>query len=123
MNQGSRAFRNDFQVHTDTEMLSMIEEDRKLREEQQRQELSELTAIASLSDHPGWKIMKKSFEKKISDIRSGKILSAAILDPEINDTKLGQLTRTTNLVATELEALLTTVEAAVQTQKEENEKQ
>lgn len=117
--QPNRAHRNDFQTHTDDELVTMMADDQQAREEAVNKELSDLTAIASLNDHPGWQMMKKSFEKKIENIRSGAVLAAAILDAEVSDEQLGQLTRTTNLVAAELETLLMTVEAAVEARKEE----
>lgn len=118
-NRHSRAIRGDFKVHTDTELVSMIEEDERARQDEADQQLSELTAIASLNDHPGWKMLKDKFEKRIADYRSGQALAAAILDAEVTNEKLGELTRTTNLVATELETLLITVEASVEARKEE----
>lgn len=117
-NRHNRAIRGDFKVHTDTELVSMIEEDERLRQEEADQQLSELTAIASLNDHPGWKMLKKKFENRIADYRSGKILSD-LIKSEASLEIIGQKASMTNLVADELETFLITVEASVEARNEE----
>lgn len=117
--RSNRALRGDFRVHTDNELLSMVTEDAKQRQDEADQQLSELTAIASLNDHPGWKMLKEKFEKRIAQYRSGETLSAMILTGDVSNEKLGELTRTTNLIAQELETLLITVEASVEARKDE----
>lgn len=67
---------------------------------------------ASLQGHPGWELIKKDFQQSIDDFRSGKALEAACLDPQISDSELGKLTRTSIFVASELQKKLLTVESA-----------
>lgn len=116
-NQGKKAFRNDFQVHTDDELVSMLADEEKQRQAEEEEQEADLRSIASLNDHPGYKIIRQRRLKAIEDYRSGKVLAGAILDAEITNAKIGELARVTNLVADELEKELNIVEAAVEARK------
>lgn len=118
---GSAAFRGDFRTHVDDEALAMQEADYKERQQSANAELRELATLASLNDHPGWQMIRGRLEQVIQDYRSGEKLRGAMLDPTVTNDQLGELTRTTMLVADELDMALKTVDVAVDAMEQEKD--
>lgn len=83
------------------------------------QEDVDTAKLASLKGNPGWELIKREFNVTIEKYRSGKVLQAAIAQGKTN-AEVGELTRTTNIVADELEKIVNTVEAAAIALEEDN---
>jgi hypothetical protein len=79
----------------------------------------ENATYASLSGHPGWELIKTNFNDTISRYRSGQTIKGAI-QKGLSNEKVGELTRTSNAVADELEAIVLTVETAAAALEEDN---
>ena len=78
----------------------------------------ENATYASLNGHPGWELIKKNFNETIARYRSGQTIKTAIGAGKTN-SEVGELTRTSNAVADELEAIVLTVETAAAALEEE----
>ena len=104
----ARAFRSGSTLAMPPEELDETTQDvESIQDEQAR----ENATYASLQGHPGWELIKKNFNETIARYRSGATIKAAISQGKTN-AEVGELTRTSNAVADELEAIVLTVEAA-----------
>lgn len=103
-----RAFRSGSTLSLPPEELEEVpQEQADIDQEQER----ENATYASLQGHPGWELIKKNFTETIARYRSGQTIKAAISQGKTNE-EVGELTRTSNAVADELEQIVLTVEAA-----------
>lgn len=122
--KGKQAFRSGSQTAYGELKDLEIKQDQEERADDQvkldKEQDQTNAKYASLKGHPGWELIKKDFEKAIANYRSGAALAAAALDPEIDDSELGKLTRTSLFVADELERKLLTVESAAIALEEDN---
>lgn len=109
---GARAHRSSALEHFDEDMIGLDNRDVDDAERLNTEELEQLAEIALLVDHPGYQKMRAARLKTIENYRSGNYLKAALLDPEIDNAKLGELVRNGLLLADELEKELLTVESA-----------
>lgn len=80
----------------------------------------ENAVYASLKGHPGWELIKKNFMETIAKYRSGAVLKDAIALGKTNE-EVGELTRTSNAVADELDQIVLTVEAAAAALEEDTD--
>lgn len=114
MDRGRQALRSSMVVHVDDELA----EAPPTTAEQPEQEITEQEdrkneVYASLAENPGWKLIKAEFEDTIAAYRSGRTIMEAI-SKGISNEKVGELTRTSNAVADELQKIILTVETAVE---------
>ena len=89
------------------------------KQHEEDEELSVLSKIASLTDHPGYQKMREARLKTIEHYRSGDFAKVALTDASIDDAHFGQLMRVGMLVADELDKELKTVEMAAQAVEDE----
>ena len=115
MDKSKQAFRSGSQLSMPPEELAeATPEVDEIKSEQDR----ENATYASLNGHPGWELIKKNFNETVARYRSGLVLKEAISQGKTN-SEVGELTRTSNAVADELEAIVLTVETAAAALEEE----
>lgn len=107
-NKAKSAFRGTTQLAY--EPADINEPDADLLEIDHQEDV-DTAKLASLRGNPGWELIKKDFEETIARYRSGRVLQEAVKLGKTN-AELGELTRTCNIVADELEKIVNTVEAA-----------
>lgn len=108
MDKSKAAFRS-YAITNEPE-LSDLEVPESIKEAQE--EAEQITAeYASLKNHPGWKRIKSDFDKTIASYRSGRSVAAAISKGKSNE-QIGDLVRTSNAIADELERIVLNVETA-----------
>ena len=106
MDKGKQAFRSGYQI-TEQPDLEPEEDVKEIESQEERDNAN----YASLKGHPGWELIKKDFEQTISAYRSGQAVKGAIAQSKTN-TEIGELVRTSNAIADELEKIVLTVEGA-----------
>ena len=118
MANSKQAFRSGSQLSIPPEDLDQTTpEVDEIKSEQDR----ENATFASLNGHPGWELIKQNFTATIARYRSGATIQEAISKGLTNE-QVGELTRTSNAVADELEAIVLTVEtAAAALEEDQNE--
>lgn len=120
--RSATALRSGNILHVDTELQTAAAEVAKEVKQVEDSESLELRLIASLADHPGWRIVRAVFEERINQYRSGSILGEALADASIPDSVIGAMTRNTNIIAAELTTLVNKVElAALEDQRQREE--
>lgn len=108
------AIRSSSFMHIDEDVRTALDEAAKdTRTQTEDEELRALQKIATLSNHPGWLLIKEQFEADIDEYRSGRKLNEFLKDYSLTDAQIGQATRVTNLVADELTRVLNAVVLAV----------
>jgi hypothetical protein len=83
-------------------------------------ESRKLRQIADLVDHPGWQLVKTTFEGRINQFRSGETLRKMV-EAHANNDDVAAAVRIEMAVADNLAALLATVELAEQQVNEQKE--
>lgn len=107
-NKQATAFRSSTVLAMPPEETEILpDEQKEINDEQDR----EIATYASLNGHPGWELIKKNFNETVARYRSGQVLKAAIAQ-KMTNADLGELTRTCNMVADELEQIVLTVETS-----------
>lgn len=114
MNQPNMAIRSSSLLHMDDEIETAFTEANKDFTQAEDEELRALQKIASLENHPGWKLIREQFLQDIEEYRSGRKLEMFCKDYSLSDAQIGQATRNMNLVADELTRMLNSVILAVQ---------
>lgn len=114
VNRGTSAYRSTYKplVLSEDEMVGMDPKEAEKQKKQEEDELTALSRIASLQDHPGYQMMREARVKTIAHYRSGEFAKAALTDASIDDAHFGQLMRVGILVADELDKELKAVEEA-----------
>lgn len=106
------ALRSGTFLHVDEQLQTAAAEAATEVKKEEDAEAIELRKIAALADHPGWQVVRKVFEERIAEYRSGRILAEALADPKLGNAEIGSMTRVMNLVAGELTTLINKVELA-----------
>src|SRR5579884_3011210 len=83
------------------------------KEQEQKKEVNELAAIASLQNHPGWILMEQKMRKRIEAFKSGSYLVDPVAQ-NVDTTKLGEMLKDEMRVAAQLESFITEVNIAYQ---------
>jgi hypothetical protein len=95
--------------HEDAEYVGIKAEQRKQRVADRKRQMKELSKVASLENHPGWKEIKAKFEERIRLYESGENLIEGVQDIKTTDASLGAQLRVNLRVAAELRLLLSQV--------------
>lgn len=111
MDRGSQAIRSSMSVHVDDELYNEPIPEPEQEAIETEDKINEV--YASLASNSGWKLIKAEFESTIAAYRSGRTIMEAIAKGKTNE-QVGQLTRTSNAVADELEMIILKVETAVE---------
>ncbi len=111
--QARSAMRSSSFMHVDETVRTALDEIAEQGVKQKDDEFRALQQIASLENHPGWKIIKEQYLYTIDEYRSGRKLDSFLKDFTLSDAQIGQATRTMNLIADELTATLNAVMLAV----------
>jgi len=107
VDRGKQAFRSGYQITEQPDLEETSEDIKEIESQEDRDNAN----YASLKGHPGWELIKKDFEQTISSYRSGQAIKGAIAQSKTN-TEIGELVRTSNAIADELEKIVLTVEGA-----------